>query len=428
MDYLKTVGISFAALMGIILVASSFTVVDSGESVRIQNSLNGGYKWVLKEGVHFKVPLFSKVDTYNSVSTIAVTNDEALVDTASAVREPLLVGFADNYSGYIEASWRVRLPTDPERLERIHQEVKSQENLEGNTFLTFAKDMLNLTTDQFLAQNFMQGGKGAFKQRLSDQATNGMLVTKREKVRVNGQVADQSIDGVRKQNKTTNQFQYKVVVQLDNKGKPLRRSHSLAKYGIEITQVDLGEFIPSKDLQGYVSTIKQRERQRADVVAQQRMERDKAVTEQLKGDRERITAKNKSLMAKDRAVIAEQQKVAVEQEKANLSVVQKNKELAIAKANEGIQKANAAAARYEAQAIKETGFAQAAVKKADYNAIDKEVLRLEVDKAKALALYRSNMTVKMPMIVGGSSEGMDPISTMSSLKVLESLGAPVVAK
>lgn len=421
----------------IVIGFNSYTIVDSSESVRIQNSLTGGFAWHQTEGVKLKVPFFSRVETYNTVSTVAITDDKQLIDTASAVRSPLLVSFADNYGGHIEASWRVKLPSSDALLENFHQDVKGQTNYEGNTLLTFARDMLNLTTDQFLAQDFMQGGKGAFKQRLDDQAANGMLITKRQKVNTVGQTADQALSGNRSEVKTTEQFIYQVVIQTGPDGiTPLRRDHSLKKYGIEITQVDLGEFVPQPDLVAYVNTIKVREKDRAGIVAEQRTERDKAVTEQLKGDRERITAKNKSLMEKDREVIEGQKHVElatirakreiVERNKvAELAIIDKTRELQVAKSNEGIQKANATAAKYEAIAIKETGFAMAAVKKADYAAIDKEILISNNNRDVALAMYGSDMSITMPQYlnIGGEAANQTSVEQMSTLKMMEQLRA-----
>ncbi|AUR91633.1 coil containing protein [Vibrio phage 1.161.O._10N.261.48.C5] len=441
-DMVKSVGSKIASwgwkglLIGGIFITglSSFTTVDSGETVRIQNTMSGEYEWHMTEGMKFKVPFFSKVDVYNSVSTIAVTDDQEIRETSSAVRAPLAVTFADNYGGMLEASWRVRLSTSSEKLEQMHQEVKSQRNLEGNTFQTFAKDMLNLTTDQFLAQDFMQGGKGAFKQRLQDQADNGMLQTKREKVEILGQVADQSLGGDRNQASTAKQFAYRVVVQLDAKGNPLRRNHSLAKYGIEVTQVDLGEFTPNIDLSGYVTTIKNRERERADLIADQRKEREQAITAQLKGETARITAKNKALMSKDREVIEGQKQVElaqiqaereiVEREKlATLSKIDKDKELLIAQSNEGIQKANEKAAKYEAQAILHKGLAQAKVKAADYKAIDKEILISNNNRDVAIAMYNSNMVIDMPeyVNVGGEAANQTSVENMSTIKFMEQM-------
>lgn len=426
------------SIMLFIMLYNSATVnVGSSESVRIQNNLTGDYKWVQREGIHLKLPFFSQVARYNSVSTIAITDDQVLIDTASAVRPPLAVAFADNYGGLIEVSFRAKLPTDNERLEYMHQDVKSQTNLEGNTYLTFARDMINLTTDQFLAQDFMQGGKGAFKQRLQEQSDQGMRVTKREKVEVQGQVADQTLKSDRSQASTAKQFVYKVVSQTDKDGKLLRRPHSLAKYGITITQVDLGEFKPNPDLETYVNTIKKRERERADTIAEQRIERDKAVTEQLKGDRERITAKNKALMEKDREVIQGQKQVELakiqaerekveKQKEADLSKIQKQKELDIAKANEGIQMANEKSAKYEAQAKLHNGLAEAKIKREMYQAINKEIFYKEVERDIQLAKYTALPNVKLNMptnvMMTGGVKGTSSIEDLANISIVDRIG------
>lgn len=424
----RGVGIKGVLVAGAIIIGlNSFITVSVGESVRVQNNITGGHTWYTSQGMKPVLPFFTNVERFSDVVTIAVTDDKEVSDTAGSVQSPMYVKFADGYGGKIEASFRVKMPVAPADLEKIYQDVKTPRNLYGNTLRTFASDMINLTTDQFLAQDFMQGGKGAFKQRLYDQGQNGMLVTKREKVEVEGQVADQTLGGDRSQNEVAKQMVTKVIVQLDENGKPLRRDHSLKKYNIEVVQADFISFEPDNDLNGYMETIKERERARAKVVADQSLERDLAVTEQLKGERERITAKNKRLMEKDAAVIAEQQKTAVESERANLAKVQKDKELAIAKANENIQKANYAASKYQAQAELEVGLAQAKIKKADYEAIDKEVLRLEVQKATMLAnaeAYKAK-GIQMPLIVGGSNGDTNPLEMMSSMKVLEQLGSPI---
>lgn len=435
----KSIGIKGLALAAVLVTAmSSYTTVDSGETVRIQNTISGAYEWHMKEGMKFKVPYFSKVDVYNSVSTVAVTDDRQLIETSSTTRMPLAVTFADNYGGALEASWRLRLSTSPEELEMMHQEVKSQANLEGNTFLTFAKDMLNLTTDQFLAQDFMQGGKGAFKQRLQDQGDNGMLQTKREKVEIVAQVADQGLTGQRKQNETAKQFAYKVVIQLDKDGNPLRRPHSLSKYGIEVSQVDLGEFAPAGDLTAYVNTIKTREKERADLIADQRKEREQAVSAQLRGETNRITAKNKALMAKDKEVIEGNKRVelaqiqakreVVEREKvATLAKIDKQRELDIAKANEGIQRANSVAAKHQAQAIKYKGFAEAEVAKAKLAAkqANKTIYLAELNRDVAIQQARSmeKTTLDAPdMVIMGSGQG-GTTSDLLNVKLVQDVTA-----
>ena len=111
-------------IFSLITISSSMHYVDSGESVRFQNNFTGAHEWTLTEGYKLKAPFFSEVDTYNSITTIAITDDRKLIETASATRPPLLVGFADNYSGIMEVSFRAKLSTNSIQLEAMHQDVK----------------------------------------------------------------------------------------------------------------------------------------------------------------------------------------------------------------------------------------------------------------------------------------------------------------
>lgn len=431
----KVIGSVLSVLLLLLIFTSATVSLNEAKSTRIMNTLTGEYEWSQgKGGFVMVIPFFNRVDEYNTVSTVAATDDEELLESVSSGLAPLSVTFADNYGGQLEASFRVRLPSGHEELELFHQAIKGQSNYNGNTLRTFAKDMLHLTTDQFLARDFMQGGKGAFKQRLKDQSDNGMLVTKREKVAVIDQVADSDTGGNNNQVKTAKQFTYTVVIKTDKDGVRLRRPHSLTKYGIEVTQVDLGEFTPNNDLHDYVTAIKVREKSRAEVVANQQLERDRAVTERLQGERELITKKNKAELDKAQAVVqAEKQvelaKLAAEKETVNaekqkaLAVIDKQRELEIAQANEGIAKADAAAAKYQAQAITQKGLAEAKVEKAKYDAIDKEVLISNNNRDVALAMYSSSIKIDMPQFVniGGEAANQSSIDQMSTIKLMEQL-------
>lgn len=369
----------------------------------------------------------STTTTYQELTTVTFSNSEETRDSASVAEMPALIKFADGYTGEGEFTFRFRLSPDDEKLEMMHKVVKRQSALEGNTLLPAANELLNQTANQFTGSGYAQGGKGEFKARLQDQARNGMLTVKRTRQEVETVVADQGKDDSRSQNNTAKVYEYVMEVQTDYQGNDLRTPLDIEQYGITIAQVTMGDFAESPELGDFLSDRREKERESKNRIDEQRVERENAITAGLKGETARIQAKNKALMVKDAAVIKEQQKVAIEKEKANLSVIQKNKELAIATANEGIQMANAKAAKYEAEAALEMGLAEAKIKKAHYEAIDKEVLRLEVQRETMLANARAYEAkgIQMPLIVGGSDGDSNPIQDMSSLKLLEQLGQPI---
>ncbi|AGH57578.1 hypothetical protein PYDG_00047 [Pseudoalteromonas phage pYD6-A] len=412
--------------LGLITGIASTENIKSGEYVRIQ-SPSGDYNWYTEPGIKFKIPFFSTTTTYQELTTVTFSRSEDTRDSASIAEMPALVKFADGYTGEGEFTFRFRLSALEDQLEMMHKAVKRQTALQGNTLLPAANELLNQTANQFTGSGYAQGGKGEFKARLLDQAKNGMLTVKRTRQEVEAVVADQGKDDDRAQNNTAKVYEYVMEVQRDANGVPLRSPLDISQYGITIAQVTMGDFYESKELGDFLSDRRTKERESKNRIDEQRVERENAITAGLRGETQRIQAKNKALMVKDAAVIAEQQKVAVEREKSNLSIVQKEKELAIAEANEGIQKANATAAKYEAQAALEMGLAKAKITKANYLAIDKEVLRLEVQKATMLANARAyeKQGIQMPLIVGGSNGTSNPIQDMSSLKLLEQLGTPI---
>lgn len=421
----KLIGIVGAAVGLTVLGMSAIENVASGEYVRYQKP-SGDYEWFTTPGIKFVIPFVSTLNTYNETSTVAFSMSEEGRDSASYGDGPFMTKFADGYWGKGEYTFRFQLSPDPELLEKMHVAVKNQKNLIGNTLLPAATTLLNQTANQFTGSGYAQGGKGEFESRLIDQARNGLLSVKRTRQEVTSVVADQSKDS-RTQNQTAKVYEYRMVVQEDAQGNPIRRQLDLKKFGIKFAAVTMGSFSESPELEQFLSDRRKMEKDRVNRINEQNVERENAISASLRGETQRIQAKNEALKVKDAAVIAEQQKVEIEREKANLSIVQKEKELKIAQANEGIQKANATAAKYEAQAVLEMGLAEAKVKKAHYNAIDKEVLRLEVQretmKANARAYEKQGIT--MPLIVGGSNEGGSPIDQMSSLKLLEQLGHPV---
>ena len=424
-------GLTLAAL---IVAFNSFTTVGSGEAVRIQNNLTGGYTWKLDEGIALKAPFFSRVVTYSQEGTVAITDNEELCESASLCANPRQVGFADTYGITVEASFRYSLSKNPEVLEQMHDKVKNSDNLFGNTLMPFSQDLINYTASQFKAEAFLQGGQNAFKSRLVDQATNGMLVTKREKVLVKTEQANRNSD--RENTKVGQQFRYEVRVIEDSNGKPLRNPTAIDAYGISVVPagINLVDYAPEDRLRAFMVDKQDRVRARAKIVEDQENERQLAITAQLQGERERIQKQNVLLQQKDAAKIAGEKAVleaklqaereTVDREKvAALAIIDKERELQIAKANEGIQKANFNASKFEAQAIKEKGFAEAAVAKAKLQAkqSNKEIYlaELSLEEAKAIAAVLPQVKIDTPDIVmSGNGQG-NGVSDLLSTKLVQ---------
>lgn len=425
-----------AAVAGVILLPSTINYNDSGVSTRVQTPIIG-YTWHMDEGFYFKLPFLSRERSYTQRGTVSVTDNEDIIEASVAVSSPRTLQFSDSYLMKVEYSFRYALPDNPEGLEEMHQAVKSEANLLGNTIIPFSLTLAADTAQQLEAGSFAQGGRNEYRTLMDDQAVNGMYVTKVQKVKIVAENADTSSNKeVANATKEQEQFVRRVTYVMDEKGNRKRMPNPLASYGIQI-QPNSVALIQADPVDKLVEYIANKQKNLALQIAQeeqQKLLREEAKTIQLEGAKNLIAKQNTLKLENEGSILTKEKEVEeaglqaekerVEAEKAaTLALIDKERERKTAEANEAIQKANYAAAQYEAKAKLEVGLAEARVDQAKYAAIDKGVLSLEVDKAKALALYNSNMKVTMPTYVGGSAEGgMNNIEAMSSLKVMEMLG------
>lgn len=422
----------------VVVLLSSYGYNEGGVNTRLQIPLIGA-TWIKEEGYYLKAPLISRVVTLNKNGTVASTDNKDLLESSSIVVPPTTALFADSFQMAFEWSVRYELPVDDEGLELVYQKQKSQAALLANTVMPFAQTLFTDSVNQMLGESFAQGGKNSLRTLIDNQSQFGMFQTKVETVKVargSGKGTNDTIGGANTDMEIT-----KVIYLTDPlTNKRLRTPLSIAQYGIKIVPNSF-QIIENKPVGRLITFIDKKqaslELQIAEDEAQVLIAKQ-TQTEQLNGEKVLIARTNVLNVEKQEAVISAEkrneearlqaEKEVIEANKiAELAIIDKNRELQMAQADEGIQKAFALAAKYEASAIKEVGFAKAAVKDADYKAIDKTILALEVDKAKALALYSSNMTVNMPMIVGGKGDtgGDSSLEIMTSLKVMEQLGKAV---
>jgi len=427
---LKLSVIAAGVILGASALWSSLYYVEGGEFVREQ-SPTGASEWAISQGIHVKVPFFSRIDRFNQFITIDMSEgDDA--ESATVDRGAQNIKFSDTYTGMISTSWRFALPVDPIKLEKIYQSTKSQESLSQNTLLRYAQNLLVYTGNQFLGEDFMQGGQNEFLSRLYYQTQHGLYQTKRVKKLIETEASFVSKEDQEKGkgNKTAENFVWTVELQKDSNGNPItaQDDNIISEFGVNLEMISIVNFNPDEDLQKFMGEKKRRIRDRSGLIEDQRNEREKAITAQLKGERERIEARADKMKIKDAAVIAEEQKVEVSKKQSELATVEKLKELEVAKANRGIQEANFESTKFEAQAIKEKGLAEAQVSKAKYEALNNPVYLRELERDQAVSLYQAlpNIKVEMPQIVQSSGDGKSTLDNnlgaWSSLGVLNQMG------
>lgn len=426
----------------LILGYSSFTTRDAGYNYVVQDTLTGSYRVFTETGVHFQWPMFTRVTKYKQVATINFGSEDDAEFTRDA--NPITITFADTYNGDIPATFRFKMPLDPSQIENMHKEFRSMDNLVDSLLVKNARNVTVVTGTQYTGEEFFQGGLNSFKVKLEDQLRDGLYQTERRKVKV------ETVDSIGVSSKNNNpselanttQLVMKNVVLTDENGRVLRTANPLAQYGISVTQVTVGLPVPEKRLNDLLVTKKELVAKR--ISAEQKIEtakaEAKAVAQEQEIDKQRaiqIAQKQKEL-----AIIDAQQKVEVERQQAELekvrmdkqrevAVIEKNKELEIARANRDIQAAAAEAAKFQAEAIKATGLAEAEVEKAKLAAKQsaKDIYMAEMQRDIAQVMYTNlkDFKVDMPtnVVVGGEKgslpSNLDVLTTFGTLGAMDSL-------
>lgn len=426
-----TVGI----VLGIaVLGFNSYGYNDSGVSTRLQQPMFG-YKWIKEEGYYFKLPFVSRVRSYNQKGTIASSDNESIIETASLVTPPRDLQFADSYEMSVEWSMRYEIPTTDEGLESMHKSLKSEANMLGNTLMPFAQTLVNDSVNQMLGGDFAQGGRNSLRTLIDNQSQNGMYQTKVERVKANRQDGEGSntVTG----GTTADSIEITKVVYLeDANGKKLRTPLAIEQYGLKIVpnSIAIIETQPRGRLITYIEKKQSNIALQIEQDEQQKLLAKQAQTSKLKGEKELIDRTNALNIQKREAIIAAERKVeeaklqaakeTVERQKvAQLAIIDKQRELQIAKDNEGIQKANYNASLYEAKAIKEKGFAEAAVDKAKLEAkqSNKEIYLAELNRDIQIKMAEVLPQVKIdtPDIVMSGSGNGNQVSDLLSTKLVQ---------
>ncbi|EJE8515839.1 hypothetical protein M5252_004135 [Vibrio parahaemolyticus] len=392
-----------AALIGVPLLAvgltinSSVLMTDAGYSYVHQNNITGELDVFTEPGIHFRMPFLSKITKYDQVITVSFGNSKG--EDFYQRLDSVQVRFADTYIGQIPVTFRFKLSNDPEALKKMHREFRNNNNLIDALLVKNARNVTVITATQYTGEEFFQGGLNQFKSKLGDQLREGIYLTERRQVEV--EELDLAPVGANQANanqlQRTNQLVWKTVPVVDKTGQPIRQDNPLQQYGIQVTQVTIGDPQPEKQLDQLLADKKRLVADRIRAIQEQETSKAQAETEQLRKEIQRTR---------------------------EVQDAQRQKELAIAEANLAIQKANALSAEFEAKAILAKGRAESEVLKGKYAALgaNREVYLAELNRDVANSLYNNlqNFQVQMPQnYIGGSDE----TGLKTNLDVITGFGA-----
>ncbi|SJN57458.1 SPFH domain / Band 7 family protein [Vibrio ruber DSM 16370] len=416
-------------------INSAFLMTDAGYTYVHQNNITGQLDVFTEPGFHFRMPFLSKITQYDQVITVSFGNNTG--EDFYQKLDSIQVRFADTYIGKVPVTFRFKLSSDPEAVKKMHREFRNNKNVIDALLVKNARNVTVITATQYTGEEFFQGGLNQFKSKLEDQLREGIYLTERKQVEV--EEMDLAPIGINQSNshklQKTQQLVWKTVPVTDDAGMPVRQYNPLQQYGIQVTQVTIGDPLPEKQLDQLLADKKRLVADRIRAIQEQETSKAQAETEQLRKEIQRTREVQDAQRSKELAIIAQQQAVAVAQQIAEREIVEvektkrlaevdKEKELAIAQANLSIQKANALSAEFEAKAIIAKGQAEAEVLKAKYAALgaNREVYLAELHRDVANVLYNNlkNFKVQMPenYIGGGREDGLK-----TNLDVLTAFGA-----
>lgn len=427
---------TFLGLGAIGLLATSINYNPGGVSTRVQQPGFGSH-WEKTEGWYLTVPFLSKTRSFNQRGTIASSDNESIVETASLVADPQNRQFADSYEMKVEWSLRYAIPSDDESLEKMYVALKSEDNMLGNTLMPFAQTLVADSMNQMLGGQFAQGGRNSLRTLIDDQSQNGMYQTKVQRVPAgskDGKGSNETTGGT-----AADDIEVTKVVYLKDEetGKKLRTPLGIAQYGLKIVpnSISIIETVPQGRLVDYIKKKQDNLAKQIEQDEAQKLLAKEAQTAKLQGERDLVTRTNVLNIQKQEAIITKEREVeeaklqaekeTVDRQKvADLAIIDKKRELQIAKDNEGIQQANAAAAKFEALAMLETGLAQVQIDEAQLAAKTKNqtVFLAEVDLRKTETIYNNlkGVTIDMPDYYQGGGNGVAPVN---SLEIFSTLAA-----
>ena len=208
---------------------SFFFSIEAGYHYVYHNQLSGKYIIYSEPGTHFRLPGMSKLTRYKQVVELAFGDGG---DAAFRRLPPLKIRFADTYTADIAMVFRYKLAYDPQKILDIHREFRSFDNLVDALLVKNSRNVTVVTATQYTGSEFFRDARAQFKAKVEDQLRNGVYQTERKQVAT-----------------ASGAMQWKTVPIQDEYGRLARHSNPLDAYGIQVTQVTLGEAVPEARLQ-----------------------------------------------------------------------------------------------------------------------------------------------------------------------------------
>lgn len=329
--------------------------------------------------------LFADIHTYQ-ISDMHYFSKSNLDGGQGAESDPIHVRFNDGGTADISGAIKYRLPTDPAKRLRIHQDFKSYDALKHDLIRQTVAEAMMQTATLMKAEESYSTRRSEFTSLVEDQIKNGIYDVTAREIKTADADGNELVD-------------HEVFVKRDEKGQPVVRKVSpLSTYGVEVVSFTIKEL----DFDPTIEALIQKKKE----------------AEQMK-----VVARANAEKAKQDAITAREQgnaKIATEKAEQD---VQKMKEVTIAEKLFEVSKLNRQQAEQDAQARITNGRAEAEVNKLKVAAGLTPLERATIDKDTAIGVAAELAKVQFPemMVLGGGGSGNNAANNPFEAIGLESL-------
>ncbi|OAD23604.1 Band 7 protein, partial [Candidatus Thiomargarita nelsonii] len=373
-------------LLLFLIIKAAFFMSESGHIYLHENTWMGKINVYYEPGVHGKIPLFSRVTRYAQVWTVDFGTKFA--GTQIRQKPAITLRFADTYTAKIPATFRYKLPQNPDKIKMIHREFRDFHNLIDSQLIPISRDVIVNTATQYTGEEFFQGGLNQFKRELEDQLRNGLYQTELKKVEVE-EMELTSLVSLGDQEKSNTSYVWKTVPILGHDGKRIHQRNPLDDYGIEVIQVTLGVPVPEPALENLLT-----EKKRLEV---DEIEKTREFFLVLEEQKIQLAKKEKesALLQKQLDIVQDELKIKKATKEGELAIAvvvaktRKEEELAIALATTKAQKEEELIVAQEEEKI------QLAMKERELAIVKKEQEIQLAKKAKELAIVQKEQEIQL---------------------------------
>src|ERR1019366_6838445 len=259
---LKLIGLLIVGTVGLFLLISfgrGLVATNNAGFYQIKQAAITGKMTVIDQpGTYMR--LFADVHTYQ-ISDMHYFSKSDLDGGKGSESDPIHVRFNDGGTADISGAIKYRLPSDPERRLKIHQDFKSYEAIKHDLIRQTVAEAMMQTATLMKAEESYSTRRSEFTSLVEDQIKNGIYDVTAREIKTADADGNELVD-------------HEVFVKRDAQGQPvIRKSSPLSQYGVEVVSFTIKELDFDATIEALIQ--KKKEAEQMKVVARANAEKAK---------------------------------------------------------------------------------------------------------------------------------------------------------